>query len=76
VADDDPIITQQEARMPATKEFVELKLASFRSEMRLLFVIAIAGNELISHVSLSPTIGAMVTGAAIGLAAAVKGLFL
>lgn len=46
----------------ATKEWIEVKFAGFRSEMRLLFVLSVAGNQLLSHLSLSPTVGYITNG--------------
>lgn len=39
------------------REWIDLKFASMRSEMRLLFVIAVAGNQVLSHVSIGTTVG-------------------
>jgi hypothetical protein len=52
----------------ATKDWIDTKINAMRSEMRLLFVVAVAGNQLLSHVSLSPTVG-YITNAAVLLGA-------
>lgn len=44
-----------ESKKLATEGWIELKLAAFRAEMRLLFVVAIAGNQVLSHISLGTT---------------------
>lgn len=44
---------------PLTRGWLDLKLAAFRSEMRLLFVIAVAGNQLLAHISIGTTVGAI-----------------
>lgn len=56
----------------ATREYLDLKLAGFRSEMRLLFVVAVAGNQLLAHLSLSPAVGYIGSGLTIVGAAALK----
>lgn len=43
----------------STREWMDLKFASYRSEMRLLFVLSVAGNQLLSHLALSPIVGAV-----------------
>lgn len=50
-------------RRTATREFVDLKLASLRSEMRLLFVLSVAGNQLLAHLAFSSAVGYVVNGA-------------
>jgi hypothetical protein len=57
-----------------TEKFLDVKLAGFRSEMRLLFVVAIAGNTLLSHLELSPVTSAIGSGAAVFGAVIVKAL--
>lgn len=64
-----------EGAKPATREYLDLKLAGFRSEMRLLFVVAIAGNQLVQHISLSPAAGYIGSGLMVGGAFALKLLF-
>lgn len=46
----------------ATRDWIDLKLASFRSEMRLLFVLSVAGNQVLSHLSIAPALTALGTG--------------
>lgn len=50
----------------ATKDWMDLKIASMRSEMRLLFVVAVAGNQLLSHLSFSSTVAFVANGLLIG----------
>jgi hypothetical protein len=57
---------------PVTEKILNLKLAGFRSEMRLLFVVALAGNQLVSHISLSPAAGYIGNGIAVAGALAIK----
>jgi hypothetical protein len=57
-----------------TEKFLDAKLSGFRSEMRLLFVVAIAGNSLLSHIQISPVTGAISSGAAVFGALLVKAL--
>lgn len=40
----------------STRDWIDLKIASLKSEMRLLFVLSVAGNTLLAHVALSPTV--------------------
>ena len=65
MTDDQNTERGDDSKTPATREYLDLKLAGFRSEMRLLFVVAIAGNTLLSHLTLSPTVGALGSGAAV-----------
>lgn len=54
------------------KEWVDLKLRAFRSEMRLLVIASVAGNQVLSHLSLPSTASALSAGAiAAGLLAKV-----
>ena len=62
-----------ESKKLATEGWIELKLAAFRAEMRLLFVIAIAGNQVLSHLSLGTT-GMILSNAGIICLALLKGL--
>ncbi len=59
-----------------TRDWIETKFASLRSEMRMLFVMAVAGNQLLTHISLTPTIGYISSGAIIAGAVTVKVLLL
>ena len=52
-----------------TRDWIDLKLASLRSEMRLLFVLSVAGNQLLTHIALNPVIGFVGTVAVAGAAA-------
>lgn len=40
----------------ATKEWIDLKFSGFRAEMRMLFILSVAGNQLLGHLSLSPAL--------------------
>ncbi len=61
---------------PNTREWIELKLNGLRSEMRMLFVLSVAGNQLLGHLALSPTLGYVSNGLIVGAALAAKGLAL
>ena len=54
-----------------TRDWIDIKLGGLRSEMRLLFVISVAGNQLLSHITLSPVVG-YVGSAAVVVAGAAK----
>lgn len=41
----------------STRDWIDLKIASLKSEMRLLFVLSVAGNQLLGHLSISPALG-------------------
>lgn len=41
----------------ATREWINLKFAAFRSEVRLLFVLSVAGNQVLAHLSITPLAG-------------------
>lgn len=56
----------------ATRDWIDVKIASLRSEMRLLFVVSVAGNQLLSHVAVSSTVAALASGATIVGAVMVK----
>lgn len=58
----------------STREWIELKLASFRSEVRLLFVLSIAGNQVLAHLSLSAPVAYIGSGGVFALVA-VKAYF-
>lgn len=49
----------------STRDWIDLKLASLRSEMRLLFVVSVAGNQLLGHLSVGTAVAAAVGGGAI-----------
>lgn len=53
-----------------TRDWIELKLASFRSEVRLLFVLSIAGNQVLAHLSLSAPVAYAGSGGVFAVAAA------
>lgn len=55
-----------------TRDWIDLKIGSLRSEMRMLFVVSVAGNQLLSHVGLSTTVGYVGSGAVIVGAVALK----
>lgn len=55
-----------------TKDWIEAKINGLRSEMRLLFVLAVAGNQLLTHLSFSTATAYISNGALIGGAVAVK----
>lgn len=63
--EDDHLEPTQKAR-----EWIDLKFTALRSEMRLLFVVAVAGNQILTHLSLGSTVG-YIGG---GLAATVAGV--
>lgn len=52
----------------ATRDWIDLKLASFRSEVRLLFVLSVAGNQVLTHLSIAPAITAVGTGGIVAAA--------
>lgn len=54
----------------ATRDWIDLKLASFRSEVRLLFVLSIAGNQVLAHLSLSAPVAYIGSGGVFAVAAA------
>jgi hypothetical protein len=41
----------------ATRDWIDLKFTTFRSEMRMLFVLSVAGNQLLAHIALAPALG-------------------
>jgi hypothetical protein len=50
-------VTDHHDPSQSTRDWIDLKIAAFRSEVRLLFVVSVAGNQLLSHLSLSPALG-------------------
>ena len=57
-----------------TRDWVGNAINSLRSEMRLLFVLSVAGNQLLSHLTLSTTVAYISNGALIAAVVIVKGL--
>lgn len=55
-----------------TRDWIENSIKSLRSEMRLLFVVAVAGNGILSHLSFGTTVGYVYNGGLLGLAGVLK----
>jgi len=40
-----------------TREWLELRMTAMRSELRLLVLIGLVGNQTLSHIDLPPAVG-------------------
>lgn len=48
-----------------TRDWITNVVGSLRSEMRLLFVVSVAGNQLLGHLSIGTAVAAAVGGGAV-----------
>lgn len=64
---------EPEGLHPTIREWLEAKLQGLRSEMRMLFVLSVAGNQLLAHLTLSTAASAATNGALVAAALMFKG---